>query len=88
MVPRSDAGHGRADGLDDARALVAEDAGEGEGQPAARHAEVRVTQSGRHHADDCLVRSGFGEFDVREDEGCSAGLDDGGAGGDGHRTNS
>ncbi|GKQ33790.1 hypothetical protein ALMP_03410 [Streptomyces sp. A012304] len=85
MVAGRDPGDGRADRLDDPGALVAEDTGQREGQPAARHAEVGVTQAGRHQPDEGLVRGGVVQDDVGEGEGRAAGLDDGGAGGDGHR---
>ena len=77
-------GDGGADPLDDAGALVAEHAGEREGQPARGHAEVGVAQAGGGHPDQDLVGAGLVELDVDQGEGGAAGLDDGGLGGDGH----
>lgn len=88
MVARRDAGDGGADGLDDARALVAQDPGQREGQSAARHPQVGVAQAGGDHADQRLVRARRVEDDVAEGEGRAAGLDDRGTGGCGHRDDS
>lgn len=88
VVAGSHTGDGGPDGLDDSGALVPEDSGQREGQSAARHAEVGVAQAGRDHPDDRLAGSGLVEGDVGEGEGCAAGLDDRGTGGEGHRGNS
>ena len=77
-------GDGRADPLDDAGALVAEHAGQREGQSARGHAEVGVAQAGGGHPDQDLVGAGLVELDLDQGEGGAAGLDDGGLGGDGH----
>jgi hypothetical protein len=68
VVAGGDAGDVRSDGLDDARSLVAEDSGQGEGQTAARHTEVGVAQAGRHHADEDFAGAGLVECDIGERE--------------------
>ena len=59
----------RADPLDDAGALVAEHAGEREGQPAGSDPDVGVAQARGGHPDQDLVGAGLVELHLDQGEG-------------------
>jgi hypothetical protein len=84
LVAGGDRGDRGADGLDHAGTLVAEDAGQREGQGADRDAEVGVAETGGDDADDHLVGAGLVQLDVGQRERGAGGLDDRGGGGGAH----
>jgi hypothetical protein len=77
LVTRGDLGDRGADRLDDSGALVAEHAGQREGQVTARDAEVGVADAGGGDPDAHLVRAQVVQRHLGEHEPGTGGLDDG-----------
>ena len=85
VVTRHDRGDGLADGLHDARALVAEHGGQGSGVDAVADDRVGVADPGRDHPDANFGVAQVVEFELFESERCAVLAGD--RGGDrGHRS--
>src|SRR6185437_6809752 len=84
LVARLDAAHVRADGLDDAGALVPAHDRQPDGGVAGDDVVVGVAEPGRHQLDPYFVRLRLIELQVDDLPACVRSAGDGGAGGDAH----